>query len=763
LGGAMSLFEELKRRNVTRVALLYTVASWLILQVADLLFEALELPTSWMRLVIALLLLGFPLALIFSWLFEVTPEGIRRESDIDRDRPASPDAVRKTNYLIIGLLAVAITVLLADRFFPDKLSAPLEQGASMKGDAKFETTDKTNDENPSIAVLPFENFSDDKKDEYFSDGLSDTVLHQLAQIPGLRVIARNSSFQFKGSNLDVREVGKRLGVANILEGSVQRYGDQVRVIAQLVRSEDGSHIWSQSFDYRMDDIFALHDAIARSVTEQMKIALLSSTEVSLALGGTQNPRAYDLRLQALGAFRTTFNPTLADQVAPDEFPAMHLLDQSLAVDPDYVDAMVEKVEIYNMFAFQTTKMEIVRESIAKASPIVEQALELAPAYSRAWSAKGFIDHRSGNGKEAMAAFRKAIELNPNDASAHRGLAVASIVTAPLDTLEHMRIMRELDPENRFNRPTVMALTSLNRTDEAVRTLQSDISGMTGMDQMIFSDLADIFYGALGLPDESARWSARLLAIQPDSPRGITAMARAWLAAGDADRAAAWLSRAQASDSGSFLQQSMQIRVDLARGETGAAKQLLAEITATPAPGMRDALVAELQARVCIALAEADCSRIALNILAESAALARTQAEIPAWWEGNYKLLQATRDALAGSSPAASAEDAARILRESPMTTWNVHQKTLGLAEANVLLENNEQAIEKLNGSLLPDQGYLGFDSFHLAADQGLVLSRLNGTPAFEEWKLQVQTRRQAALERMLALESAGEIPAAGIQ
>ena len=165
----MSLFEELKRRNVTRVALLYTVASWLILQVADLLFEALELPTSWMRLVIALLLLGFPLALIFSWLFEVTPEGIRRESDIDRDRPASPDAVRKTNYLIIGLLAVAITVLLADRFFPDKLSAPLEQGASMKGDAKFETTDKTNDENPSIAVLPFENFSDDKKDEYFSD------------------------------------------------------------------------------------------------------------------------------------------------------------------------------------------------------------------------------------------------------------------------------------------------------------------------------------------------------------------------------------------------------------------------------------------------------------------------------------------------------------------------------------------------------------------------------------------------------------------
>jgi TolB-like protein len=238
--------------RVLRVAAAYVVAAWLIIQVVETLFPVYGLSDGAIRLVVTLLAIGFLIALVLAWAFELTPEGLKKEKDVDRSQSITPQTGKKLDRVIMVALALALGYFALDKFVldPQRDAERIETATEEAVEKAIAEADEALPDS-SIAVLPFENFSGDKENEYFSDGLTDTVLHQLAQIPDLKVIARNSSFQFKGTNLDVREVGERLGVGNVLEGSVQRQGDQVRVIAQLVRTSDGSHVWSQTFDYRI--------------------------------------------------------------------------------------------------------------------------------------------------------------------------------------------------------------------------------------------------------------------------------------------------------------------------------------------------------------------------------------------------------------------------------------------------------------------------------------------------------------------------------
>jgi TolB-like protein len=297
----MSFFEELRRRNVARIAVLYVVASWLILQVADVLFDALELPSSWTRLVLALLILGFPLALIFSWIFELTPEGLKRERDIDRSQSVTPQTGRKINLLIIVLLALAIGVVALDRLIPETgpeaepqaVEAPAPPAAipsdhaSTAAAARFAPAPDR-----SIAVLPFVNMSGDKENEYFADGISEEILNFLAGVPDLQVTARTSSFQFKNKTADLREVGAALNVAHILEGSVRRSGDRARITAQLIRTADGYHLWSESYDRTLEDTFQVQTDIAESVTRALGVVMDESQRQLMFDAGIRDVEAF---------------------------------------------------------------------------------------------------------------------------------------------------------------------------------------------------------------------------------------------------------------------------------------------------------------------------------------------------------------------------------------------------------------------------------------------------------------------------------------
>lgn len=285
----MSFLEELKRRNVFRVGAAYVVVGWVIAQVAEFAFENFGAPEWLLKSFVVILFLGLPIALVFAWAFEMTPEGLKRERDVVRGESITAHTGRKLDRLIIVGLVICVAVLLADKFWLSE--QPVEPDA-VATEQQSAAVDEITEPDRSIAVLPFVNMTDDK--DYFADGLSEELLNLLAKIPDLKVAGRTSSFMFKGKSDDLRTIGESLGVAHVLEGSVRRSGDKLRITAQLIKVEDGFHLWSETYDREMADIFDIQDDVAKHITEQLKLKLVPD-----AVRGTSNMEAYALYLEAV--------------------------------------------------------------------------------------------------------------------------------------------------------------------------------------------------------------------------------------------------------------------------------------------------------------------------------------------------------------------------------------------------------------------------------------------------------------------------------
>ena len=336
-----SIWFELKRRNVIRVGALYALAGWLLLQVADILFALLDVPTWGLRLVLGLLLLGFPLVLIFSWVYEMTPEGLKRERKIDRSHSITPNTGRKIDRLIIASLIVVVAVLTADRVLfmspsqevlqpAESTSAVPEAEPQIAGKVTTETQIDVGQQK-SIAVLPFVNISGDKENEYFSDGLTEELLNLLAKVDDLRVSSRTSSFAFKGKDTNIPSVARELKVAHILEGSVRKSGMSVRITAQLIDVETDSHLWSETYDRQLDDIFAIQDEIATAVVDALKVRLLNPGEVVAQGQRETSTDAYLLYLRGRHIYELGRDTRDIDFVKQ----AIGQYEAALEVDPEY--------------------------------------------------------------------------------------------------------------------------------------------------------------------------------------------------------------------------------------------------------------------------------------------------------------------------------------------------------------------------------------------------------------------------------------------
>jgi adenylate cyclase len=311
----MSFVRELKRRNVFRVGVAYLIIGWLLLQVSDTLVPALHLPEWFQSGVALLLILGFPLALFFAWAFELTPDGLKKEKDIERDQSVTPVTGRKLDFLIIGLLTVALGYFAYDKFVA---SPPAPQDSIY-----------------SIAVMPFVNMSSDPEQEYLSVGLSEELLNLLAKIPKLRVAARTSSFSFKDQTLEIPEIAQRLNVVYVLEGSVRKSGNHIRITAQLIKADDGFHIWSETYDRELENIFVIQDEIAAAVVDELKITLLGEKPKATET----DTEAYALYLKGRHMGRQRSSVQMIRQ-------AEILLTQSLEIDPDFAPAWTELGAVY---------------------------------------------------------------------------------------------------------------------------------------------------------------------------------------------------------------------------------------------------------------------------------------------------------------------------------------------------------------------------------------------------------------------------------
>jgi len=400
-----NFIEELKRRNVFKVAAAYGIASWLLAQIANVLEEALELPAWFDAVTVSALLIGFPIALIFAWAFELTPEGIKKSKEVEITESVTNRTGKKLNGIIIAVLSVAVFFLLVERIFFAKSSILESSGQTAQL------------ENASIAVLPFVNMSDDEGNEYFSDGLSEELLNGLAKLENIQLAGRTSSFQFKGSNPDLRDVGEQLGVQHILEGSVRKSGDRLRITAQLIQADNGFHLWSETYDRELtaSDIFDIQEEITRKVVTELKVRLLPEEEEIIDERPTADIEAYNAFLEAT---------QLEASRRPEDIElAINQYKQAIRLDPSFSLAYARLAYTYNLLydygnaPFDETK-KVMRENI-------DQALLINSNEGWAYQALyAYFEEFESDFDKSLDAAKKAVELMPNDAMAHNSLSNA---------------------------------------------------------------------------------------------------------------------------------------------------------------------------------------------------------------------------------------------------------------------------------------------------------------------------------------------------
>ena len=390
----ISLFEELKRRNVFRVGAAYLVSAWVLAQVADLVLDNVASPDWVMQSILVVLGIGFFVAIIFAWAYELTTEGLKREYEVDRSKSITHRTGRKLNLMIIGIMAVAIMLLVSERIgLFSGLSAGSEQAV----------------ERPqSVAVLPFANRSADASDQYFVDGIHDDVLTQLSKIRDLKVVSRTSVERFRDTTQSIQDIGVALGAGAIIEGAVQRSGDRVRITVQLIESETDEHIWAETYDREISatNIFAIQSEIAIAIAKQLRAKLTDAEQVELTAMPTESFAAYDLYLQ--GA-------KLARQWDPEAFnQAADLFRRALDIDPEYARAYAGLCDVFiaNYRFTSDTSM------VPRAQSFCERALQIDDSLFEVRLSLGNLFMATGKYDQAELEFRQAIEIEPKSDTAY---------------------------------------------------------------------------------------------------------------------------------------------------------------------------------------------------------------------------------------------------------------------------------------------------------------------------------------------------------
>jgi len=509
----MGLVTELRRRNVFRMAVLYLVAAWLIMQVAEVVIALASLPAWAGSLVLTGLAIGFPITLVFSWFYELTPGGLALEKDVASVDSLTHITGRRIDFIVISLLAAAVILFAAHTWWPTAL------------------IDK------SIAVLAFENMSDDPEQEYFSDGISEELLNRLAKVDDLRVISRSSSFSFKGKEFDIPTVAKQLNVAHVLEGSVRRMGDSVRVTAQLVDASTDSHLWSESYDRELttQNIFAIQSEIAAAIADKLRATLSRQDQANLSNVPTLSLEAYQAYL--LGKQRMISRASTSLEQSSGYF------QRAIEIDPDFALAYVGLAETYMLLGdYAGLSLD---EMLSNAEPAISKALELDGELVQAYVAKGAVRSKAGDISAAVDAFQRAVELDPNYSKAYHwyGDVLLNRLQQPDAALPLLENAYALDPVSPALIVTVgQALSGLGRFEEAMEFYEKALEvepAYAGTYHLIGS-LHAYVYGRLDL---GVRWSLASAARDPRYVTNLHALGIYYLALGDDTQAEYWTNRA----------------------------------------------------------------------------------------------------------------------------------------------------------------------------------------------------------------------------
>jgi TolB-like protein len=456
----MSFWAELRRRNVFRVGGVYLAAAWLLAQIGDVVAQAFSAPAWPMRVLLALLALGFPIVLVVAWLFELTPGGLKLTREVAVEASITHATGRRLDRVLIGMIALLIVVLVADRWWPPSTaSRPADSAVAPLASAGADKSAPGAQSEKSVAVLPFVNLSSDAEQEYFSDGLSEEILNQLAQIAELRVTARTSSFFFKGKNEDLRVIGQQLNARYLLEGSVRKAGNELRITAQLIDAAVGSHLWSRTFDRTLNDVFAIQEEIAMAVSGAMSVSL-DVGAMARTRGGTTNLEAYDkyLRARALDRQRGT---------SDDLVQAAQYYREAVALDPGFIRAASDLyLELASWLIYVPDRAAQARQEMAT---IVARLKEVAPAspFTATIVANQLLEaHRWKDAEQAVAAATAAGADFRRDVTSVDTIVLLNTGRVR-EAIPRVRQRRETDPLSlNVSYGWQIMLTLAGRTDDA---------------------------------------------------------------------------------------------------------------------------------------------------------------------------------------------------------------------------------------------------------------------------------------------------------
>jgi TolB-like protein/Flp pilus assembly protein TadD len=451
----MNFFAELKRRNVYKVAIAYIVAGWALSQGIAQVFPVFDIPNWVIRLIVVLIIIGLPIALVLAWSFEITPEGIKRTEDVDL--VAAAQQPKKRTWIFVVIIGALVSTAL---FFLGRYSAENKVTSGRPGGPSVPEK--------SIAVLPFDNLSRDPDNAYFAEGIQDEILTRLAKVADLKVISRTSTQRFKSAPSDLRDIAKQLGVMHILEGSVQKANDQVRVNVQLINAATAAHLWADTYDRKLTDIFAVESEIAKSIADALQAKLSSSAEHVLASRPTEDPEAHELYLKGRYFWNRRTGANLQKAVG--------YFERAIEKDPRYALAYSGLADCHVLLPVYPELGTYPRDEMPKALTAAHKAVELDDTLAEAHTSLGRALASDLQLSAAISEFKRAIELNPSYATAHQWFGECLQSRGRVkDALAELKRAQEVDPLSLVNNALVgFALDTVGQSDEAIAQLRRTI-------------------------------------------------------------------------------------------------------------------------------------------------------------------------------------------------------------------------------------------------------------------------------------------------
>ena len=546
-----SFFAELKRRNVYKVAVAYAVAAWLLIQAASIFLPAFDAPPWTMKACIIAVLLGFPVALALSWAFEITPEGIKRESEVDTGRSITARTGRKIIAMTIALAVIAVGLLVFQI-----LRAPQSRSTTNDNRAPIPTK--------SIAVLPFENLSSDKENAYFADGIQDEILTRLAKIGELKVISRTSTEKYKSAPENLREIAQQLGVANILEGSVQKSHDQVRITVQLINALNDAHLWAETYDRNLIDAFAVESDVAQKIASSLAAKLSGAEKQAIAARPTENAEAYQLFLKG----RFFWNKrTGADLKTAAEF-----FERAVAADPTYAGAYAGLAQTYLLLPVFGAGHP--RDFFPKATIAARRAVELDETSAEGHAALAMLLLFDFKFSPSEQEFRRAIELNPNYATAHHWFGNSLLVTLGRfdEGIKEGQRATELDPLSLIiNADLGSTLMIGRRYDDAITQLRKTLALDANFAYARWN-LGEALYLKGDVRAAIAEYEKA--ATLDDDPEIVALLGRAYAESGKKEQALACLEKLKAAERRGYVRNYLFTIIFIGLGDKGSAMDYL---------------------------------------------------------------------------------------------------------------------------------------------------------------------------------------------